>query len=69
MEGIHIGIVSLAALICLVPVALVWYVTGGSVYLAVKKALQKSKQRLTCFINSDCPAGHICIDGNCIPAK
>jgi hypothetical protein len=38
MEGIHIGIVFLIAFIVLVPVAFVWYVTGGSIYLAIKRA-------------------------------
>lgn len=66
MEGIHIGIVSLSALIVLVPLAFVWYVTGGGIYLVIKRALQKSKQSITCSIDSDCPPSYICIDGKCV---
>ena len=67
MEGIHIVIVFLAALIVLFPVAYVWYITGGGIYLAIKRYLQKSKQRITCSIDSDCPVGYICKGGKCAP--
>lgn len=68
MGGIHIGAISLAALIVLVPFAFVWYVTGGSVYQAFKMARQRGRQSLMCSIDSDCPSGHVCIGGNCVPA-
>lgn len=68
MEGIHIVIVFLAALIVLLPVAFVWYITGGGIYLAAKRYLQKDKQSITCSIDSDCPAVCTCIGGKCVPA-
>ena len=67
MVGIHIGIVSLAVLIVLIPVVFVWYIAGGSIYLALKRSLQKSKKSITCSIDSDCPAGYICFEGKCVP--
>ena len=33
----------------------------GRVYRALKE--------LTCAMDSDCPPGHVCIDGQCIPAE
>lgn len=67
MEGILIGIISLLVLAVLVPVAYVWYMTGGGIYLTIKRYLQKSKRMIMCSIDSDCPEGYTCFNGKCIP--
>jgi hypothetical protein len=66
MEAILIAIVTLAVLVALFPVAFVWYLNIGGVYAAVREARGKSRQKISCRIDSDCPTGYVCVNGECI---
>ena len=54
--------------IALVPVGFIWYLNVGGIYGAIKEKRAKARERRTCSVDSDCPAGFICIDGRCQPA-
>ncbi|MFH1647451.1 MAG: hypothetical protein ABID71_07210 [Chloroflexota bacterium] len=58
MEWIYVAVI-------LLPAAFVWYVAGGGLYKAFKKARATSRRYLTCGIDADCPSGQVCIDGKC----
>ena len=65
------GHVLLALLIvCLAPVS-IWVAAGSALYQHRKmKALVKSTNgKLTCSLDSDCPPGHVCLNGYCIPEQ
>ena len=52
-------------LILLLPVVFVWYLNIGGLY----HLLKDRKKESVCSLDTDCPPGHICIDGNCVLAS
>jgi hypothetical protein len=55
----------------LFPVALIWYITGGGIYQAIRRAREKSTQtleNLACSVDADCAPGYACVNGYCVPA-
>ncbi|MBE0480009.1 MAG: hypothetical protein IBX68_03415 [Dehalococcoidia bacterium] len=52
-------------MLLLLPVALVWYINGAGIY----QLLRSRTSALACGVNADCPEGHVCVDGRCIPAS
>jgi Cys-rich repeat protein len=61
---------TLGSLVALVPVALVAYINVGGINHALKHSTGKSSVKATapsiCAADTDCPSGHICIDGRCV---
>jgi hypothetical protein len=58
--------------VILFPLAFVWYLNIGGIAAVVRerralKLLEKSPSNQTCTIDSDCPAGYVCVNGCCIP--
>ena len=51
--------------VILFPVAFIGYINGGGVYHALRG---RRVSKLTCSIDTDCPSGHACVDGKCVPA-
>ncbi len=43
----------------------VWYLNVGGIYHLIKERTK----RLVCAVDADCPPGHICADGICVPAQ
>ncbi len=59
--------VLLALLIgCLSPVV-IWVVGGAALYKSVKAKAARKMQNAVCSIDADCPSGHVCINGCCVP--
>lgn len=56
---------SLAVFLMLVPAMLVWYLNIAGLYRAIKGRSRK----MVCSIDTDCPPGHICVDGVCVPVS
>jgi hypothetical protein len=60
-------------LIILFPVAFIWYVNVGGILTAIKrrgmvKKFKEEPSNLACSIDTDCPAGYVCLNGRCVPA-
>jgi len=59
----------LAAPFLLFPAAFIWYVNVGGSYQAYRQWQLKSVARkLVCAIDTDCPAGYVCVNGKCLSA-
>ena len=60
------GILALALTIpfMLFPAGLVLYLAIGCGYTILRKGTKK----LSCSVNTDCPEGYNCVDGQCIPS-
>jgi hypothetical protein len=48
------------------PVAYIWYLTIGGTYQLI---LSRRISKLSCAIDTDCPPGHTCVGGICVPAN
>ncbi len=71
MNSLYILSLFVSVPFILFPAAFVWYVNGGGLYQALKKRRARGKQKiekLVCSVDTDCPEGHICINGRCLPA-
>jgi hypothetical protein len=60
--------------IILFPVAFIWYLNIGGMLKAIKsrgvtKKSQEALSNLTCSVDTDCPAGYVCLNGRCVPAR
>ena len=71
----HIKNALLALLVgCFVPI-IIWVAGGIALYQAsyqnqkrkIKKLAGNVLTGLTCSIDADCPPGHICMNGQCVP--
>jgi hypothetical protein len=74
MEGGTILALAIGSLIILSPVAFIWYINVGGVLTAIKsrrvaKQFEKTPSNLTCSVDTDCPPGYVCLDGQCVPAR
>jgi len=65
MEWHTVTALVILGLLILLPVAYVWYLTIGGTYQSI---LGRRIRKLSCSVDTDCPPGHICIGGICIPA-
>ncbi len=65
MEPVTVLVFALGLLVVLVPIALVWYINIGGILQAIR---MKSLEKLSCKLDSDCPAGFICVNGRCVKA-
>lgn len=45
---------------------LIWVGAGSALYQRRKAA--RAAESLSCSLDADCPPGHICLDGICVPA-
>ena len=66
--------IAIGVLVVLFPLALIWYINGRGIYTVIvrrkrAKLLEKAYPNLTCAINTDCPAGFICLHGRCVPQR
>jgi len=66
-----VGHVLLALLIVILAPLSIWAAAGSALYQHRKmKALAKSKSAtLSCSLDSDCPAGYVCLNGYCVPEQ
>lgn len=75
MNWLSIIGLSLGGLVILFPVAFVSYLNVGGLYQARKRASNGKKTcslveripTLACRADTDCPQGHICVNGTCKP--
>ena len=63
MSSVGLVAAVLASLIVLLPVVYIWYLNSGGIYYLVKGRSRK----LVCSADTECPPGHICVDGICVP--
>jgi len=64
MEWSVILALTLTIPLMLFPAGLAWYMVAGCGYTVLRKGAKK----LSCSVNADCPPGHTCVDGRCIPS-
>ena len=55
---------------CCTPL-LIWMGAGSALYQSRKRAkvLKRTLPGLTCAIDADCPVGHVCVGGYCVPVS
>lgn len=63
---------AIGTLVVLFPVAFIWYINVGGIYIAIKrrrmaKPLKKALPNLTCTIDTERPQGYVCLIGRCVP--
>jgi hypothetical protein len=69
--------VMLLLALAVIPAAFIWYINAGGIYTAIKSALEsrkigaesRSAEGLACRIDTDCPAGYVCVNGRCVPQQ
>ena len=74
MEWGTILALAIGILVVLFPVAFIWYINVGGILTAIKswrveKQFEKTPSNLTCSVDTDCPPGHVCLSGRCVPQK
>ena len=55
---------------CCVPL-LIWVGAGATLYQSRKQTnlLKQALPNLACSIDTDCPPGFACVEGQCVPVK
>ena len=57
---------AIALLFGIMTPALIWVGASAALYQSRKRGKLLADRVTFCSVNSDCPAGYICIDGKCI---
>ena len=76
MEGTGLIILAVTAVVALVPAAFIAYVNVGGTYRAIRSSFvtrkaekrEKNPSSQSCSIDADCPPGHVCVNGQCVPS-
>ena len=68
MEWLVVLALAVAILVMLFPAAFVWFICIGGIYAAIRGE-KAARSALICSIDTDCPPGHLCVNGHCVPQK
>ena len=72
MDILTIVLTSIGVLVALFPLGFVAYLNGGGLYhqlkrSSIKKMAGSPADALNCSLDADCPPGHVCVNGVCLP--
>ncbi len=74
MNPLTIVATSIGTLVALFPLAFIAYINAGGMYHQLKLNAARKREKSSadapahaCHIDADCPPGHICMNGVCLP--